>query len=272
MTSLAEPSTPNPAQIYEDFTVRYQLEPWAASLLELASPRAGERALDLACGTGVVTRHLAPLLGSSGTVIGVDISPAMLQIARSLTPPAGAGVEWREGDAQDLPLGDHLFDLVICQQGLQFVPDRVRALKEIRRVLADGGRLAFSVWCDLQFHSIYETLFAVIARRFPESRVAAAFSFGDVQELERALNESSFSEVQIETREQTTRFPSADEFLVNTLRAGAAVNPAAAQISPAERQALFAEIEQEVGPLVRERTEDGQLVFPMRARYVLARP
>jgi ubiquinone/menaquinone biosynthesis C-methylase UbiE len=273
LPAMSDAPGPSPAQTYEDFTVRYLLEPWTVPLFELAAPRPGEQVLDLACGTGVVARHVAPLVGAEGGVVAIDINPAMMEVARSLPASSGAPVEWKEGDAQALPLADDACDLVLCQQGLQFVPNRVAALRQVHRVLKPNGRLAFSVWCDLDFHPIYEALFGTINRRFPEAGAATAFRFGDVNELEQTLTECGFHEVQIHTHELLMRFPAAEQFLPQTLRAGAAVNPAAAaQMAPEVRQALMADIEQDVGPVIARHIVGGELRVPMRARLVLAHP
>ncbi len=93
----------------------------------------------MACGTGIVARYATPLLGAEGSVVALDVSPDMLAVARALPEPAGAAVEWQEGDATSLALPDSAFDLVLCQQGLQFFPDRAAAVREMRRVLAPGA-------------------------------------------------------------------------------------------------------------------------------------
>jgi ubiquinone/menaquinone biosynthesis C-methylase UbiE len=124
----------------------------------------GERALDVACGTGSVARHVAPLVGAAGQVVGLDISPAMLAVARALPASAGAPIAWQEGNAIRLDLPDDAFELVLCQQGLQFFPDRAAALREMRRVLTAGGRVAISVWQALQRHPVYAALFHATAR------------------------------------------------------------------------------------------------------------
>lgn len=138
----------NPALVavenYEKNVVTYSTGPLAAILLEHADPQPGEHVVDVACGTGVVARQTAPRVGASGTVAGVDINPVMLAVARSLPAPQGASIDWREGSASALPLPDAAFDLVLCQAGLQFFPDRLTALREMYRVLRLSGRAAIS--------------------------------------------------------------------------------------------------------------------------------
>ncbi|MDP8927806.1 MAG: methyltransferase domain-containing protein [Actinomycetota bacterium] len=99
-------------------------EPLARDLLQVADLGAGERVLDVACGTGVVARLAAEHVGANGDVVAVDINPGMLHVARSTTPP-DVQIDWREGSAENLPLPDRFFDVVLCQMGLQFVADKL---------------------------------------------------------------------------------------------------------------------------------------------------
>src|SRR2546425_12174530 len=110
-------------EAYERYMVPSLFRPWAIDLLKLAAPIPGERVLDVACGTGIVARLAAKSVAPMGKVIGLDLNAGMLKVARA----ASAGtenVEWREGNATALRLSDQTFDLVLCQQGLQFFPDR----------------------------------------------------------------------------------------------------------------------------------------------------
>ena len=131
----------NAAENYERYFVPTIGKPFATACLDAAGLRQGERVLDVACGTGVVTRLAADRVGRDGAVAGLDINPAMLAVARSL-PTSGAAIEWYEGNAESLPLPDGSFDVVLSSLGMQFVPDKASALREMRRVLAPDGRLA----------------------------------------------------------------------------------------------------------------------------------
>jgi ubiquinone/menaquinone biosynthesis C-methylase UbiE len=104
----------------------------ATILIDVANLQAGERDLDVACGTGVVTRRAAKCVGAAGTVAGLDVNPGMLAVARSQTPP-DLSIQWYEGNAESMPLPDGAFDVVLCQMGFQFVPGKVAALREMRR-------------------------------------------------------------------------------------------------------------------------------------------
>src|SRR5712691_2764603 len=134
------------AEIYERYLVPAVFAPWAALLIEQAALQPGERVLDVACGTGVVARLAAKPVGSTGQVIGLDNDAEKLGVARSLPPLQGVSLVWQEGNAIAMPFADASFDALLCQQGLQFFPDRPAALREMHRVLVPGGRVVLSVW------------------------------------------------------------------------------------------------------------------------------
>jgi ubiquinone/menaquinone biosynthesis C-methylase UbiE len=135
---------------YERYLVPSIFAPWAHDLVSLARLRAGERALDVACGTGIVARIAAQTIGDGNNIVGLDLSGPMLSAARAAAADENKSIEWREGSAVELPLADATFDVVFCQQGLQFFPDRAKALSEMHRVLALGGRLVLSVWRGIE--------------------------------------------------------------------------------------------------------------------------
>jgi len=137
----------NAAERYERVLVPAIFAPWAADLVALAKLRPGERVLDLACGTGVVARLAAERVGPEGDITGLDLNESMLEVARSQPIPAGAAaVAWVQSSALAMRVPDSSFDVVLCQQGIQFFPDRSQALREMIRVLVPGGRMFASVW------------------------------------------------------------------------------------------------------------------------------
>lgn len=133
-----------PADLYERDKVPSMFRPLAHFFLEHVSLQQDARVLDVACGTGIVARIVAHRVDPEGEVTGIDINPEMLRVARENTP-AGVPITWKEGDAGELPLEDETFDLVLCQQGFQFFPDKPQALGEMHRVLVSGGQLALIV-------------------------------------------------------------------------------------------------------------------------------
>ena len=117
--------TGSAAERYERHLVPTLFEPWAKNIIGCARLQPGERTLDIACGTGVVARHVAQQIGDSGSITGIDLNEGMLEMARAQAEKMGAKVEWRQGDAGALPFADAGFNVVLCQQGLQFFPDKI---------------------------------------------------------------------------------------------------------------------------------------------------
>ncbi len=136
------------AEIYETIFVPAMMGEWAPRVMAFAKPLPREHVLDVACGTGALTRVVAKSIGPNGRVVGLDLSPDMLAEARktALDPSSAAPIEWREGDVNAIPFENESFDIVFCNFGLMFFPDRVAALKEMHRVLKPEGRLALAVW------------------------------------------------------------------------------------------------------------------------------
>lgn len=130
-------------RIYDAQVARF-MAPFVAALVA-ACVRPGDAVLDVACGTGFAARAAADAAGEGARVAAVDLNPAMIAHARSVTPST-RGIEWREASALELPYDDATFDVVLCQQGLQFFPDPVAGLREMARVLRPGGRLGATVW------------------------------------------------------------------------------------------------------------------------------
>jgi ubiquinone/menaquinone biosynthesis C-methylase UbiE len=269
---MSQQHSPNPAEVYEQYFVANIFAPWTPVLLNHAAPRRGERVLDVACGTGIVARQVAPLVGEQGTVVALDLSPAMLAVARTLPAPSGAAIEWREGNALTLPLPDTTFDLVLCQQGLQFFADRAAALSEMRRVLVAGGRVALSVWQALPHHPLYEALYATTARHLGTSTaaLALAFSLGDAEELRTVLQGAGFARVAIRPEALTVRLPAPERFVSLTVLAAAAVVPSLAHLDMPARAALVEAVRAEIDATLRQYVEGNTVAIPMAAHIAVA--
>jgi ubiquinone/menaquinone biosynthesis C-methylase UbiE len=128
-------------ETYELYQVPSTFEPLAHLLLDRVNLENGQIVLDVACGTGVVARLAAAIVGNTGNVVGVDFNAGMLEVAEKNTPPEITNIDWLQGDASALPSEDAKFDVVVCQQGLQFFPDKMGALREMHRVLVPDGRV-----------------------------------------------------------------------------------------------------------------------------------
>src|SRR5207245_11468195 len=176
---------------------------WAADLVDLAGVRPGQRVLDVACGTGAVTRVAAERVGPTGRAVGLDLNPDMLGAARVSSPPA---IEWYEGSAVSLPFPDGAFDVVLCQQGLQFFPDRAVALGEMRRVLGSGGRLAVSVWRSIEHQPGDQPLDGALAKGVnPDNAALPPFGFGDRASLRAELSGVWLQKVRIRANDGAAR-------------------------------------------------------------------
>ncbi len=226
---------------YERFFVPTIGAPLAADLVDAAELRPGEQVLDVACGTGIVARLAAQRVGPGGTVIGVDVNPGMLALARA-TQPSDMTMEWHEAGAERMPLPDGRFDAVLCQMGLQFMEDRLGALREMRRVLKDGGRLLLNLPGPAP--SMFETFAQAMGRHIaPQATgfVLQVFSLHDIEEIRQLMAEVGFSRATTAAHFRTLRLPAPKDFLWQYVHA----TPLAGIVSKADdgaRAALEGEI------------------------------
>lgn len=203
----------DPPANYERFFVPAIGAPLATDLLRLAALRPGERVLDAACGTGVVARLAAQRVGDAGRVAGLDISPGMLAVARSATPPE-TSIEWHEASADAMPLPDASFDVVLCQMGLQFMPDKVAALREMRRVLVAGGRLVLSVPGPTP--RLFTIMAEALARHVGTEAagfVERVFSLHDEVEIRNLIGSAGFHGASVRSDAKSLRLPPPEAFL-----------------------------------------------------------
>ncbi|HEY1252375.1 MAG TPA: class I SAM-dependent methyltransferase [Thermoanaerobaculia bacterium] len=152
-------------QLYESHLVPILFAPYARDLADRLARRAPSRVLEIACGTGVVTRELASRLPEGAAIVATDRSRPMLDQAAAI--PIARPVEWREADAMRLPFDDARFDAVVCQFGVMFFPDQAKAFAEARRVLRAGGVYLFSVWDRIADNELAETVQSALAPLFP---------------------------------------------------------------------------------------------------------
>lgn len=264
--------SPNPAETYEQYFGPTISAPWTQVLLEYAAPQLGERVLDVACGTGSVARQVAPLVGAAGKVVALDISPAMLAVARALPVPSGAPIAWLEGNAISLDLPDDAFELVLCQQGLQFFPDRAAALREMRQVLTDGGCVVISVWQALHRHPVYEALFQAIARHLGTTiaTLDVPFALWNAEELRTLLSDAGFQRIAITPRSLTIHLPEPERFVQLTVLGAATSLPAVANLDAAARSALVEAVASETQAVAQQYRDGNTLTFPMSTHIAVA--
>lgn len=200
------------AQRYEAIVVPALMAVWASHLVAAVGVQSGDRVLDVACGTGVVTAAAAERAGVRGSVVGLDLNPAMLAVAQELH----SGIEWRQGDATALPFPDASFDRVTCQFSLMYFPDRQAALSEMHRVLRGGGSIALTTWAAIERCEAYRRL-AEIEERLGGAEAGqiarAPFVLADPAELERMLALAGFATIETQQITEPATFSSIDVFL-----------------------------------------------------------
>ena len=257
------------AEFYERELVPALFEPWAAELVELVSPQPGERVLDLACGTGLVARKAATRLAGTGEIVGVDLNPGMLAVAHRSAAGVEPAIRWRQASALDTGLPDESIDVAFCQQGLQFFPDRMAALRELHRVMAPDGRAAVSVWCDpyapgyAPFWRAFEQHLADLPAALDFLR--AVFALDDAGELRGLLTDAGFRDVRVSRHTHHVRAASAEAWAGAFL--GAAPVPGLAEYDPK----VLGRIADEVVAALRPYVKDDGLTFPISANVALAR-
>lgn len=204
----------SPAENYERYFVPAIGGPLAEQLVAAAALRPGERVLDIACGTGVVARLAADRVGPAGNVTGADVNAGMLAVARTVAASSGrTSIQWNETAAEALPLPDASYDVVFCQLALQFFADKAAALREMRRVLAPGGRAYVSVPPPTAFFDVLEQAVTRHAGPTIGVFVRQVFSLKDRGELEGLFRDAGFDEVHVRMEMRPLRLPAARDFL-----------------------------------------------------------
>lgn len=253
-------------QMYERWLVGPLFRPWAELTLDELGLSTGDHVLDIACGTGIVARTAQQRLGDASRIVGIDITPAMLEVARAAAP----GIDWREGSAGALPLRDgEQFDAVICQQGLQFFPDKPVAAAQMRRALAPGGKLAVSTWRSDDEMPLFRELRRV-AERHLGPIVDQRFGYGDPSALEALLREAGFRDVRSRKVSRTIRFDDGEPFVRMNSMALVGMSAAGKTMSDAERQGLLQAIAEDTAPVLRAHTQ-GCFVFEINSNLATAR-
>lgn len=193
---------------YDRYMVPLIFEPFAADIARRAAALSPGAVLEIAAGTGVVTRALAPRLSPDASYVVTDLNQPMLDYAASRQTP-DSRIEWRQADAMALPFEDAAFDLVCCQFGAMFFPNRTSAYREARRVLKPGGRFLFNVWDRIEENVFADDVTNALARIFPDDppRFLARTPHGyhDKVLIRRDLEDAGFSRVVIETRAEQSR-------------------------------------------------------------------
>lgn len=255
-------------ELYERYLVPAITSVWANDLLDRVSLSRGESVLDIACGTGIVAR-LARQRGHAGRLVGIDLNRAMLAVARAKS----ATVEWIEGSALDLPFDAKSFDVVLCQLGLQFFPDRPLALKEMVRVLKPGGRAGFSVYSAIEktpaAHAFVLALDKYLGEEASRTKRSEHISC-DAQEVGTWAMQAGFDVVNVAAVTKQITFPS----MLNYVRFQLTATPMAGLLKDKgapERERLIMSISDDAASrLGHSMLADGKLIFPQQSFVVMA--
>lgn len=249
------------ARAYESLFVPALFGQWAAGVADAAQVRAGQRVLDVACGTGVLAREVSARTGPTGYVAGLDPGAGMLAVAKELAP----AVDWRRGAAESMPFADGLFDAVVCQFGLMFFTDRDRAIREMLRVTAPGGRMVLVVWDALGNMPAYAAEVALLERlagTAAADALRAPFVLGDRQELGALLAGAGAAPVVMSTQRGRARFPSIRVMVEADLRGWLPVM--GVRLADEQVDRILQEADDALGAYV---SADGQAIFEVSAHF-----
>jgi SAM-dependent methyltransferase len=181
-------------KLYDEYLVPLIFEPYAVDLVHRIASQSHARVLEIAAGTGVVTRKLASVLSENVSIVATDLNQAMLDLASSVGTKRP--VEWHQADAMQLPFEDSVFDVVVCQFGVMFFPDKSKAFSEARRVLRPGGTFMFNVWDRIEENEFADTVTKALESLFPKDppRFMARTPHGyhDCAAIERDLKQGGF--------------------------------------------------------------------------------
>jgi ubiquinone/menaquinone biosynthesis C-methylase UbiE len=204
------------ADRYQRIAVQWILGHFAKALVDHANLQAGERVLDVGCGTGAVARYAAEPVGSSGQVVGVDINIGMIEVAKSITVPNNIPIQWHVDSAYKLPCADSDFDAVLCAQTFQFLDQPEIALAEMRRVLKESGRLSVSVWCSSDQNPYFGAVVDAVTQHLGAdagSGLRAGFRLSDPDMIRSLFAEAGFRNIDIHVIRLDLLVPPLQDFI-----------------------------------------------------------
>jgi ubiquinone/menaquinone biosynthesis C-methylase UbiE len=254
-------------EMYERWLVAPLFQPWADMTLDEVRLSAGDRVLDIACGTGILARVARKRLGETGHIVGIDVSSDMLAVARAMAPD----IDWREGNANALPLHDgEQFDVVASQQGLQFFSDKTVAAAQMRRALALGGRLAVSTWRSDDDIPFFRALRGV-AEHYLGPITDLRYSFGDAATLEALLRDADFKDVRSRVLSRIIRFADGAPLLRMNTMALVGMSAAGKAMDDQQRKRVVDDIVGESRPVVELYADRSGIAFELSTNLATAR-
>jgi ubiquinone/menaquinone biosynthesis C-methylase UbiE len=194
-------------ELYDRFLVPLIFEPYARDLADLIAQAEPKTVLEIAAGTGVVTRAMAARLPAQARLTVTDLNQPMLDHAKARLPDAR--IEWKQADALALPFADESFEAVVCQFGAMFFPDKVQGYREARRVLKPGGRFFYNVWDRISENDFADVVAGALAAVFPDDpprfMERTPHGYHDVAQIRRELNAAGFTDIAIEAVDHRSR-------------------------------------------------------------------
>lgn len=258
-------------QLYEDFLVPAMFAPCARELVSAAGLRPGMSVLDVACGTGALSRTAARSVGPHGAVTGVDLGAPMLAVARARpVEDAAAPIKYIEGSAESPSVAAGAFDAVTCQQGLQFFEDRPAALRAMHAALAPGGRVAIATWTALEEAVGMSALADGLALHLSEeagARMHGPWALADAGELHTLLEGAGFADVQVTRLTLDTRFALGRGDFARTVVLAGPLAQTFAQAAPEDQERVAAHVR---AALAAHEDGEGGVRFPMSTNVALA--
>ncbi|GAB3788852.1 methyltransferase domain-containing protein [Spirosoma horti] len=197
-------------QQYDDYLGPFLFEPYALDLVDRIDPSSAGNVLELACGTGRVTKHLAAYFPTTTQLVATDLNPDMIAVAQEKI--ASPNLTWATVDMSSIPYPDGHFDLVISQYGLMFAPDKLQTLIEIRRVLARGGKLIFNTWGNLADNPVWNITNSIVSSFIGISPITleqGPFSMSDKAEVLHLLDLAGFKQPRADAVNITSKIESA---------------------------------------------------------------
>jgi len=251
------------AEVYDEFFLPALFAAWAPRVVSAAELRPGERVVDVACGTGVLSVEAARATSPRGRVVGVDLNRGMLAVARRKAPE----IDWREAPAERLPFDSDSFDAAISQFGLMFFEDKLAAIGEMWRVTRPGGRLAIAVWGSLGHTPGYAAITSLLARLFGENVAAslkAPYSLGEPGALRALITAAGVSDPEVQRVEGEAHFPSIRSWMHTDVRGWTLAD----KLNDEQYERLVSEAERELHRFV---AADGSVRFAHPALIATAR-
>lgn len=252
-------------EAYERYMVPIHCHSRADDLLQRVNLQPGEHVLDVACGTGIVSRRACRRVGYLGRVAGVELNPAMLEVARQVSAYFEQ-IEYFQGSALDLPVSDSQFDAALCQAAIQFIPDREAAVREMYRALKPGGRVGLNVFRTPEHNPGFGYLITALDKHAGKEAaefMRTPFTMDSIEQMRALFEQAGFKDIRVVIRVDTLRYPSvAHQVRYETLNI-----PNPAIHTTAMQEALTSEM----STLAKEHIDDQGVVFPAQDFVVVAR-